>query len=193
MSYILLRSVLVALVVTWYWQRININDATVAMSLMSVLGLQALAQVTAAFGYSAEALFATRDYLAVSASTGFAPSDPFTPLGLARALVQVGIGPMPWEYRPSPVWGWVFANWVYWVAIIGLALQGMRRAGVTFTAVALVVFACILLGGLAVALTNYGIVVRMRGPVMIALLPLVCGCLQPLHRRSEERSREPAR
>ena len=190
LSAIILGAVLGALLAAWVWQRLDISGAVVAMALMAVLGLQALAQVTAAFGYSAEALFATRDYLAVSASTGFAPSDPFTPLGLARALVQVGIGPMPWEYRPSPVWGWVFVNWVYWVVVIGLVLRAMRRAGVTFAAVALVVFACILLAGLAVALTNYGIVVRMRGTVLIALLPLVWGCLQPLRRGSQERSRE---
>lgn len=81
------------------------------------------------------------------------------------------------------MWLWVLANWGYWMVVLVLAVLAVR-AGANAATVALTTFCLVLLAGLALGLTNYGIVVRMRATLMVAVLPLVFGLLRaPSERR----------
>ena len=177
MAAILLGAAVGAVVLAWIWRRWGTWPTVVSLVVMAVVGQRLIVVALTAIGLTPEALFIARDYLAESATTGFAPSDPLTPLGLAMSLLRVGVGPFPWELRPAPVWGWVLVNWAFWIAVVVAAVVALRRAGLTATRLALLVFAGVILVGLALSLTNYGIVVRMRATVVIALLPLVWGLL----------------
>jgi hypothetical protein len=177
MAAILLGAAVAAVVLAWIWRRWGTWPAVVSLVVMAVVGQRLIVVALTAIGLTPEALFIARDYLAESATTGFPPSDPLTPGGLAMSLLRVGIGPLPWELRPAPVWGWVLVNWAFWIAVVVAAVVAVRRAGLTATRLALLVFAAVILVGLALSLTNYGIVVRMRATVVIALLPLVWGLL----------------
>lgn len=147
-------------------------------------GLKVLVPVLAAAGYSPSLLLVARDYLATVSTTGFVARDPFTPLGMVEALVRVGFGPFPWEYAPAGVWLWVLGNHLYWLALVVVVVLALRRGGLDPARVAVVTLCAILLAGIAVGLTNYGIVVRMRGTLVIAVLPLAWGGLSGMRRQT---------
>jgi len=122
-----------------------------------------------------------RDYLA-EATTGFStPDRPPGTLGLIvsglETLPRALIGPAPDEIGPQPVWLWVVANTVYWLVLLAaVVVRFPGRADAptnTGVGVALVLIAAVAIVGMAVTLTNYGIVVRMRGMPTFLLLPLV--------------------
>jgi hypothetical protein len=163
------------LFVSWVYRRTGPLGAVAALTGCFVAGLQVLVPILAAAGYSPQLLLIARDYLAAIASTGFVSRDPFTIVGMIEALVRVGVGPLPWEYRPSPVWGWIFLNQVHWLVVAGLALLAWRRRGGDAARVALLAFCVVLLAGIAIGLTNYGIVVRMRASLVVAVIPLAWG------------------
>ena len=175
----LLGGAVAAVLVAWIWRRWGKWPTFVGIAVMTIVGQRLATAALGAIGITPEALFIARDYLSESATTGFSPSDPFTPTGLAMSLLRVGVGPFPWELRPTPVWAWIFVNWVFWILILALVVLALRRAGLTATTVALVAFAGVTLTGLALTLTNYGIVTRIRPTIVIALLPLAWGALAP--------------
>lgn len=192
MAAIILGAAIAAVVLAWIWRRWGTWPAVVSLVVMAVVGQRLIVVALTAIGLTPEALFIARDYLAESATTGFPPSDPLTPGGLAMSLLRVGIGPLPWELRPAPVWGWVLVNWAFWIAVVVAAVVAVRRSGLTATRLALLVFAGVILVGLALSLTNYGIVVRMRATVVIALLPLVWGLLARAPAEEQELSEKVA-
>lgn len=167
------------LFVSWVYRRAGLLGAATALAGCFAVGLQILVPILAAAGYSPQLLLIARDYLASVSTTGFISRDPFTLLGMVEALVRVGLGPLPWEYRPAPVWGWVLLNQVHWLVVAGLAAVAWRRHGSDIARVALLAFCVVLLAGLAIGLTNYGIVVRMRASLIIAVIPLAWGALAP--------------
>ena len=164
-----------ALVVAWVYRKVGALGAVAALAGGFVVGLQVLVPLLAAAGYSPQQLLVARDYLAAISTTGFLARDPFTVVGMVEALARVGFGPLPWEYRPLAVWGWVLVNHVQWLAVAALALSALRRRGRDIARVAVLAFCVVLLAGIAVGLTNYGIVVRMRASLVIAVLPLAWG------------------
>jgi hypothetical protein len=176
---ILVAAALVGWFVAIVWRRFGTKTAVVSLMLAGAGGTMVLVPLLGVLGVSPEALVATRDYLADSASTGFATGSPLTPTGLAQALLHVGLGPLPWELRPSPVWVWVIVNWAFWLTLLALVVQGLRRRRLSQGTVALIVFSLVLLAGLAVGLTNYGIVTRMRATVALAVLPLAFAAMAP--------------
>lgn len=177
MAAIIVGAVAAAVVVAWTWRRFGGLGGLTVFVALGLAGQRALVVALAYLGLTPDALLATRDYLAVSASTGFPPADPFTVPGLLQAVVRVGLGPLPWELRPSFVWVWILANWAFWILVLVLAAKALLRTPVTVGKVALMTFAFVLLVGLAISLTNYGIVVRMRAVVLVAVLPLAWGAL----------------
>lgn len=176
---ILLAATMAGVIIAFVWRGFGVKGAVLAFLGLGLLGRLALPIVLGSVGISQEQLFIARDYLNDSATSGFPAADPFTPRGLVEALVRVGFGPLPWEYTLAPVWAWIFVNWAYWVLVLLLTFTAVRRAGLNSANVAVLVFAAVLLAGLAVGLTNYGIVVRMRASVLVALLPVMWGILAP--------------
>jgi hypothetical protein len=176
---ILVAACVAGLVISVVWRHFGTKAAVVAFLCLGLAGRLALTVVLSSVGLSPEQLFVAREYLADVATTGFPPADPFTPVGLVESLVRVGLGPLPWELRPAPVWAWVLVSWAYWILVLVLSWRAVRRTGLDAATVAVLVFAVVLLAGLAVGLTNYGIVVRMRATVIIALLPVAWGMLAP--------------
>lgn len=170
-----------AILVGWVYRRVGTLGAAAALAGCFVVGLQVLVPILAAAGYSPQLLLVARDYLAAISTTGFIARDPFTVVGMAEALVRVGFGPLPWEYRPLPVWGWIMLNHLHWLAVAALAISTWRYRGTDAARVALLAFCVVLLAGIAVGLTNYGIVVRMRASLVIAVLPLAWGALALQH------------
>ena len=166
-----------AVVVVLGYRRWGVKAAALIVVGAFAVGLQVLVPLLAAAGYSPSLLLIARDYLASVSTTGFVARDPFTPVGMVEALVRVGLGPLPWEYAPAAVWAWVLGNQLYWLGLLALAGTALRRHGLDAARLALVVFCTILLAGIAVGLTNYGIVVRMRGSLIVAALPLAWGAL----------------
>jgi hypothetical protein len=179
MSVIILGAAVGAVIVAWIWRRWGELAAVLSLAGMIVVGQSLVGYALRYIGLTPDALFLNRDYLAQTSTTGFPPSDPLTLSGLAQSMVRVGLGPLPWELRLAPVWGWVFVNWVFWVVVVIAAVVAVRRSGLTPVRLALAVFAGVVLVGLALSLTNYGIVVRMRAIVVFAVLPLVWGLLSP--------------
>jgi hypothetical protein len=122
-----------------------------------------------------------RDYLG-EATTGFvAPETSLT--GTPRLIVtglltlpRAVLGPLPSEIGAEPVWLWVIVNVLYWFAL--LALVVIRFRGRPDVGAVLLLTASIAMVGIAITLTNYGIVVRMRGMPMFLLLPLVLAPLR---------------
>jgi hypothetical protein len=123
-----------------------------------------------------------RDYLA-GAATGFvAPAAPVTgTLGLGitglLTLPRAVLGPLPSEIGPEPVWLWVIVNTAYWFGL--LALVVIRFRGRPEVGAVLLLITSIAMVGIAITLTNYGIVVRMRGMAMFLMLPLVLAPIRP--------------
>jgi hypothetical protein len=127
-----------------------------------------------------------RDYLA-QAATGFVAPTTTLPgaLGLLinglLTLPRAVLGPLPSEIGTEPVWIWVIANTLYWFVL--LALIVVRYRGRPDVGAVLVLMTSVALVGIAITLTNYGIVARMRGMPIFLLLPLVLAPLrEPLLR-----------
>lgn len=178
-----------ALLVVPPYRRWGFAGAALTMLVAFAVGLQVLVPLLAAAGYSPALLLIARDYLAAISTTGFVARDPFTMVGMAEALVRVGLGPFPWEYAPATVWAWVLGNHLYWLALLALTVASIRRYGLDLPRVAIIAFCIVLLAGIAVGLTNYGIVVRMRGSLIIATLPLAWGALPVATSRFSRRGR----
>ena len=178
-----------ALMVIPAYRRWGVGGAMITMLAAFLAGLQVLVPLLAAAGYSPSLLLIARDYLATISTTGFIARDPFTPVGMVEALVRVGVGPFPWEYAPAAVWAWVLGNHLYWLAVLALAVLAIRRYGMDLPRMALLAFCTVLLAGIAVGLTNYGIVVRMRGSLIIAALPLAWGALPLVTARTSREGR----
>jgi hypothetical protein len=183
---ILVAAIFAGVLISSVWRRHGTKRAVLAFVALGLTGRLALTVMLGAVGYSPEQLFIVRDSLADLATTGFSPADPFTPIGLIESFVRVGLGPLPWEFRPAPAWAWVFVNWAYWAVLVVAAWRGLRRTGTNQVSVAIIAFSVVLLAGLAVGLTNYGIVVRMRATVIVALIPLAMGLLVPARDRDPE-------
>jgi hypothetical protein len=148
----------------------------------AALLLFAVAPVLALVGYDFGKVAASREYLAEDVTTGFSSlpdysGGPFQLFLVAlKTLPQVALGPFPWEVGTSAVWAWVMLNTVAWwlliVAVIRLLVrEDARRSVVLVCGIA----GLAVLIGMASALTNYGIVVRIRSDVMAMVLPLVLG------------------
>jgi hypothetical protein len=127
-----------------------------------------------------------RDYLA-HAATGFVAPDstltgtPGLVVNGLLTLPRAVLGPLPSEIGTQPVWLWVIANTLYWFALLALVI--VRYRGRPEVGAVLLLTTSIALVGIAITLTNYGIVVRMRGMPMFLLMPLVLAPLrQPLLR-----------
>lgn len=174
-----------ALLVAWVYRKLGLPGAAATLAVCFAIGLKALVPVLAAAGYSPQLLLIARDYLATVSTTGFVSRDPFTMVGMVEALVRVGLGPLPWEYRPAPVWGWVMLNQVHLLVVAALAVMAWRKRGGDVARVALLAFSVVLLAGIAVGLTNYGIVVRMRASLVVAVIPLAWGALTTERGRRE--------
>jgi hypothetical protein len=174
---ILVAATVAGVLTSAVWRRYGTVAAVSGLAALGAAGRLAVIPALAAVGYSPEGLTIARDYLSSSATTAFPPADPFSVVGLAQSLLRVGAGPFLWEFRLAPAWAWVFLNWAYWALVVLLTTKALRRTGLNSANVAVVVFAIVLLAGLAIGLTNYGIVVRMRAAAALALLPVVWGLL----------------
>lgn len=172
-----------AVVLAVVFQKWGLKAAIAVLVGSFAVGLKVLVPVLATAGYSPSLLLVARDYLASISTTGFVARDPFTPAGMVEALVRVGFGPLPWEYAPAAVWVWVLGNQLYWLALVVVAVLALRRWGLDPVRIGVVALCTVLLAGIAVGLTNYGIVVRMRGTLVIAVLPLAWGGLSGRFRK----------
>lgn len=136
-----------------------------------------------ALGFDSDYLEANRQELSEIALTGFDPAPLGSgPLGLlwsaTQLLPRLIVGPFPDEWGPEVVWLWVAVTTVVWFAVLFTALVRMYRAPRLWLAVLLVLGTLAVLLGMALTLTNYGIVVRLRGIPAIMLLPLVVGVVR---------------
>ena len=137
--------------------------------------------VLGSLGVGEEGLRENRLYLS-DATTGFPAGDLGSgPLGLLMTAVgmlpRVAFGPFPWEVSAHIVWLWVLANTVFWFVILYATGRRVRRLADRSLALIFIGGAAIVLLGLSLTLTNYGIVVRMRGMPIMMLLPLVVGAV----------------
>jgi hypothetical protein len=131
--------------------------------------------------FSPEYVEDNRDDLALAATgfdvptTGLTGSIGLTLTGLLT-LPRAVLGPLPSEVGPEPVWLWVIANTLYWFALLVLVI--VRYRGRPEVGAVLLLTTGMALVGIAITLTNYGIVVRMRGMPMFLMLPLVLAPLR---------------
>lgn len=133
---------------------------------------------------SAEAsLQANRLYLSAEATTGFSTSVLGTGVGgflvvVMEVFPRVLLGPFPWELGipweagESMVWLWVLSNSLIWLALLWVVLRKRRLLKHRRAAALILGATAIVMLGMSLSLTNYGIIVRMRGTPMIMLLPL---------------------
>ncbi|WP_140425553.1 hypothetical protein [Cryobacterium sp. N21] len=151
---------------------------TVTSVISVIIASTALSVALDSLGVTEESLQLNRVYISVDATTGFAASSLQPGVGgfLTMALQvfpRLVLGPFLWEFGLAPVWVWVGANSIAWLAILYIAIRSIRRMKDGTIGVILLAASGLLLLAMSVSLTNYGIVVRMRGSTMIMLLPLV--------------------
>lgn len=89
-------------------------------------------------------------------------------------------GPFPWEIGIEPVWAWVLINALFWWVALFAVARRIWVNGLNSVTVSLLVFAAVLLVGMSVTLTNYGLLLRIRTIPMIVLLVLMA---QPIAKR----------
>jgi hypothetical protein len=173
---LLLGYVLVALKRRYGWTVSAIASGAVSAAMLLLVG-----PVLALAGQDLLSVAEGRGYLAESATTGFGsvPSTSGGVTGLLQAGVQslprVLLGPFPWEVGLAAVWLWIIANSLVWWATIVLIWRAGRRAAWDDVVLTAVVAGLVVLMGMAVVLTNYGIVVRLRSDVVVLLVPVVLG------------------
>jgi len=139
-----------------------------------------LRTILAQLGFSEQSLESNRVYIAVDATTGFSPSALQPGVGgffltAAQAFPKVLLGPFPWEIGLAPAWIWVVANSIVWLVMLTMAIRRCILARDRRWVAVLVVATGLLVFGMSLSLTNYGIIVRMRGAGLMLLLPLVLG------------------
>jgi hypothetical protein len=149
--------------------------AIVATAMAALYLLQPLLN---ALGQSAEYLQANRQFISVDATTGFASAPLGSgPLGLITSAVQmvprIVLGPFPWEVGFSAVWLWVIANDVIWIVALVIMIRRTRLLSERRVIAVLIIAGAIVLTGMALTLTNYGIVIRMRGIPYVMILPIL--------------------
>ena len=176
--------VLGALLVSWLAITLIGRKRYLAVALMAVVGIafasSGLNVLLAQLGFTAESIQTNRVYISVDATTGFAVDSLQTGVvGFLSTAVQVVprllFGPFPWELGFAPVWIWVLLNTLVWLVLLFLAIRNLSHLEHKYFGLILVVASGLVLLAMSVTLTNYGIVVRMRGAAMIMLLPLVLG------------------
>lgn len=143
-----------------------------------VIGLTMGESILSMLGQNEEYLRLNRENLSEDAVTGFAIKElgegPLGFLGGAIALApRLAFGPYLWEIGLAPVWIWVFANTIVWFALLAFAVWQTRKLPNRAASAVLWAAVAIVLVGMALTLTNYGIVVRLRGIPYMMLLPLV--------------------
>ncbi|MGO4692091.1 hypothetical protein [Glaciibacter sp. 2TAF33] len=142
-----------------------------------------LGSVLDGLGFSEQFLQANRVYISADATTGFASSS-LQPglLGLlstaAQVFPRVVLGPYPWEIQLAPAWIWVATNTIAWLVLLILAIRSLTFEGRRRVRMVALLAVALLLFGMSLSLTNYGIIVRMRGACVFLLLPLVLGGAQ---------------
>lgn len=140
-------------------------------------GVYLLEPLLASLGQTEEFIRANRQYISEDATTGFPSSELGSgPIGFLRAALEIAprlfVGPYPWEIELSFVWGWVVLNTVVWIAALVLVCRRAVSLPRRSDSAVLLLGAALVLFGMALSLTNYGIVIRMRGIPYIMLLPL---------------------
>lgn len=163
------------------WMRGMRLTAFALVGATAVGAVVAAAPVLAALGIQEDDLRDNRVFLA-DATTGFPVGDLGSgPVGLLTTafsmIPRIVFGPFPWELGPQIVWLWVLSNTVFWLGILWLVAKQVRRMSDKAPAYALIAASAIVMLGLSLTLTNYGIVVRMRGMPTMMLLPLVVGTI----------------
>ena len=93
-----------------------------------------------------------------------------SPLGYIKSFVYVSLGPFPWQIKNLRQ-SFILLETIPWYFLLFFIIKGiimaLQRKRI---ALPLLIFSIILLGTLAIFITNFGIVTRIRIPAFISLL-----------------------
>ncbi|WP_104199815.1 hypothetical protein [Cryobacterium sp. Y29] len=189
--------VLVALILGWLIVVLIKKKKRLTLLLASVMCVTLASTVLRlalnGLGVTEASLQANREYISVEATTGFSSGSLQPGIGgflttAVQGFPRLLFGPFPWEFEFAPVWIWVGINTIAWLTILYLAIRSTFQIQEKTISLVLLTAAGLLLLAMSVSLTNYGIVVRMRGSTMILLLPLVLGKYAPRRSADERQS-----
>lgn len=176
------------------WERYRGIGVLAGFSLVSIGVLLFVDNVAYLVGYDLTEIVVTRNYLSSAATTGFAVNaGPLSSLGatplIFATFFKILLGPFPWEMGREVVWLWVVANTSVWWVVLLLTLRSLKRVPRKRPAIVLLTLAAVILLGMGLTLTNYGIVVRLRTTPLV-ILAIVLAAKGGIGRSSEPQLRE---
>ena len=137
------------------------------VGLIVVVVFQTYGDQTLADYYDQERINTARGSLG-SANSGFT-SDSLSPGTVGLGLLRVLFGPFPWEWLQFPL---AIADALFWLGSWLLIYRSIRQTGIRMSLPLLLPAAALALA-VALTVTNYGALLRIRAMVLIPLVPVL--------------------